>query len=134
VHNNVAKPWRVMVVDTGLDTQTGGRFGVLDIDDRDGTVAGFHEKAKESGSWVNAGFMVMEPGIFDYLDGDATVLEQAPLKRLSAEGRLGVYKYAGFWHCMDTARDKDALEAMWAGGGTKWEAWQERWQTLQSPS
>jgi glucose-1-phosphate cytidylyltransferase len=175
VHSNVAEPWRVTVVDTGLDTQTGGRirrirkytgderflmtygdgvsdvdlpklistheksgkavtlsaiqpggrFGVLDINDRDGTITGFHEKAKENGNWINAGFMVMEPGIFDYLDGDAAVLERTPLQKLSADGKLGVYKHGGFWQCMDTARDKALLENLWQSGRVPWKIWED---------
>jgi glucose-1-phosphate cytidylyltransferase len=173
VHSNVAEPWRVTLVDTGHDTQTGGRirrirkyvegerfmltygdgvsdvdlgellnthessdkivtlsaiqpggrFGVLDINDRDGTITGFHEKGREDGGWINGGFMVMEPGVFDYLDGDATVLERAPLERLSADGGLGVYKHYGFWQCMDTQRDKGLLENLWAHGDAKWKVW-----------
>jgi glucose-1-phosphate cytidylyltransferase len=173
VHSNVAEPWRVTVVDTGQDTQTGGRikrvrdyignerflmtygdgvsdinlpellethdksgktvtlsaiqpggrFGVLDINERDGSITGFHEKAKEDGGWINAGFMVMEPGVFDYIDGDGTAFEREPLQRLSADGKLGVYKHSGFWQCMDTARDKGLLEALWETGGAKWKVW-----------
>jgi glucose-1-phosphate cytidylyltransferase len=103
--------------------QPGGRFGVLDINDRDGAITGFHEKAKEDGVWINAGFMVMEPEVFDYIDGDETVLERVPLQRLSADGKLGVYKHGGFWQCMDTARDKGALETWWMSGGAPWKVW-----------
>jgi len=174
VHSNVAEPWRVTLIDTGLNTQTGGRikriepfignerfmltygdgvsdidlpkllethvksgktvtlsaiqpggrFGVLDINDRDGTITGFHEKANEDGAWINAGFMIMEPEVFDYIDGDSTVFERAPLDRLSSEGKLGVYQHRGYWRCMDTARDKGALEYEWAGGNAKWKVWE----------
>lgn len=173
VHNNVAEPWRVTVVDTGLNTQTGGRikrvapylenkrfmmtygdglsnidlpnllktheksgktvtlsaiqpggrFGVLDVNDRDGTITGFHEKAQEDGSWINAGFMVLEPEIFDYIDGDETIFERTPLERLSADGKLGVYKHSKFWHCMDTQRDRDALDSLWNKGAAPWKVW-----------
>ena len=141
VHSNVAEPWRVTVVDTGLHTQTGGRikriqpyigadrfmltygdgvsdvdlprliqtheqsgmavtlsaiqpggrFGVLDISEDDTTVIGFREKAKEDGGWINAGFMIAEPEVFEYIDDDMTVFERSPLERLSADGKLGVY-------------------------------------------
>jgi glucose-1-phosphate cytidylyltransferase len=104
--------------------QPGGRFGVLDINDRDGAITGFHEKGREDGGWINAGFMVMEPGVFDYIDGDGTALEREPLQRLSADGRLGVYKHYGYWQCMDTQRDKGALETLWAGGGAPWKVWE----------
>ena len=173
VHANIAEPWKVTVVDTGLLTQTGGRikrieqyigserfmmtygdgvsdinlddllttheksgksvtlsaiqpggrFGVLDINDRDGTITGFHEKATEDGSWINAGFMVMEPEVFDYLEDDETVLERKPLERLSADGKLGVYKHQGFWQCMDTARDKGLLEWQWNNNQAPWKVW-----------
>jgi glucose-1-phosphate cytidylyltransferase len=172
-HSNTAEPWRVTVVDTGLNTQTGGRigrikkyvegerflmtygdgvsnidlsklveahdksgktvtlsaiqpggrFGVLDINDRDGTITGFHEKAKEDGGWVNAGFMAMEPEIFNYLKGDSTILERSPLENLSAENKLGVFKHHGFWQCMDTARDNELLENLWNQGNAPWKVW-----------
>lgn len=173
IHNNVAEPWKVTIVDTGLHTQTGGRikriikyvegerffmtygdgvsnielpkllgaheksgktvtlsaiqpggrFGVLDINDRDGTITGFREKAQEDGAWINAGFMIVEPDVFNYIDDDATIFERAPLERLSAEGKLGVYQHNGYWRCMDTARDKYALETEWADGTAKWKVW-----------
>jgi glucose-1-phosphate cytidylyltransferase len=103
--------------------QPGGRFGVLDINDREGTITGFHEKSREDNTWINAGFMVMEPGVFDYLGDDATILERGPMERLSAEGRLGVHKHYGFWQCMDTARDNDLLKALWDGGNAPWKVW-----------
>jgi glucose-1-phosphate cytidylyltransferase len=103
--------------------QPSGRFGVLDINDRDGTIVGFREKAIEENSWINAGFMVMEPDVFQYLDGDSTILERTPLERLSADGKLGVYKHHGFWQCMDTARDKGLLENLWESGHAPWKIW-----------
>lgn len=104
--------------------QPGGRFGVLDINERDGTIVGFREKAIESGSWVNAGFMVVEPEIFDYIDGDDTIFERSPLERLSTENKLGVYQHEGFWACMDTPRDKALLEQAWTTGNAKWKIWE----------
>ena len=103
--------------------QPGGRFGVLDINDRDGSITGFHEKAQEEGAWINAGFMVMEPDVFNYIDGDESIFERQPLETLSAAGKLGVYRHYGYWQCMDTARDKSALEAAWASGSAKWKLW-----------
>ncbi|MDR0271559.1 glucose-1-phosphate cytidylyltransferase [Paenibacillus sp.] len=103
--------------------QPGGRFGVLGINDRDGTITGFREKVEEDGVWINAGFMVMEPEVLDYIDGDLTIFERSPLERLSADGKLGVYKHNNFWACMDTARDKGALESDWASGNAKWKVW-----------
>jgi glucose-1-phosphate cytidylyltransferase len=175
IHNNVAEPWKVTVVDTGLNTQTGGRikriqkyigeeafmmtygdgvsnidlqallerhaasgktvtlsairpggrFGVLDIDDDDKTVVGFVEKGLEAGGWINAGFMMLEPKVFDYIDGDGSIFERAPLETLSAEGMLGVYKHFGFWQCMDTQRDKGQLEAIWSEGTAPWNVWDQ---------
>ena len=105
--------------------QPGARFGVLDINDRDGTITGFHEKAPEDGTWINAGFMVMEPEVFDYLDEDNTILEREPLERLSVMGKLGVYKHYGYWQCMDTQRDKSALENLWNSGNAPWKVWED---------
>ena len=104
---------------TGI--QPGGRFGVLDINDT--TVTAFKEKAKEDGGWINGGFMVVEPELFGYIDDDKTILERAPLQRLSADGKLGVYKHDGFWQCMDTKRDNEALERAWSTGNAKWKVW-----------
>ena len=169
VHQNVAEPWKVTLVDTGLNTQTGarvkrvapyigddsfmltygdglgdvdltalldqhrrsgktvtltgvqpgGRYGVLEL--REESVIGFREKSKEDGGWINAGFMIAEPQLFDYLRADeACVLEQSPMEALAREGRLGVYKHRGFWQCMDTRRDHDQLEAIWNRGNPPW--------------
>ena len=173
VHNNVAEPWKVTLVDTGLDTQTGGRirrvkpyvgdepfmmtygdgvsdvdlsklldqhrnsgmaatltsiqpsgrYGVLDLDEDKNCVVGFREKAQEDSTWINAGFMVLEPEIFDYLNGDRSVFERAPLEKLSSEKKLGVYRHFGYWQCMDTQRDKSALEALWNAGEAPWKVW-----------
>lgn len=175
VHSNVAEPWKVTVVDTGLTTQTGGRirrirkytdnepfmvtygdgvsdidlsallrqhqqgghlvtisaiqpegrFGLLDIDESSHTVTGFREKPVEESSWVNAGFMVMEQGIFDYLTDDACVLERGPIEAISRQGALGVYKHHGFWQCMDNQRDKGTLEKLWREGQAPWRVWDD---------
>lgn len=101
--------------------QPGGRFGVLDVEDK--TVTAFKEKAKEDGGWINAGFMVAEPEIFDYIEDDKTVFEREPLERLAAERKLGVYKHHEYWQCMDTQRDKEALEALWRKGEAPWKMW-----------
>lgn len=173
IHSNVAEPWKVTVVDTGLNTQTGGRikrikpyvgdepflmtygdgvsdidlnalitqhkksgmtatltaiqpsgrYGVLDLDEDKNCVVGFREKAKEDANWINAGFMVLEPGVFDYIDDDFTFFEREPLTRLSADGKLGVYKHYGFWQCMDTQRDKVMLENLWVNEKAPWKVW-----------
>lgn len=173
VHSNSAEPWRVTVVDTGLNTMTGGRvkriqkyvgdetflltygdgvsnvdigqlvayhksqgklatitavnagqrFGVLDLD-ASGRVNAFREKSDSDGSMINGGFMVMEPEVFDYIEGDSTVLERGPLEKLAAEKQLMSYHHHGFWQCMDTQRDKQNLEDWWAGGKAPWKIWE----------
>ena len=173
VHNNAAEPWKVTVVDTGLDTMTGGRihrvkdyvgketflmtygdgvcdvdlselvrfhrehgkiatltavyveqrFGVLEIDACDQAVRAFREKSMADGSRINAGYMVLEPGIFDYLNGDGTVFERETIQRLVADGELCAYKHDGFWQCMDTKREKEKLEEMAARGKAPWMVW-----------
>jgi glucose-1-phosphate cytidylyltransferase len=100
-----------------------GRFGALDIGD-DGNVRSFKEKPDGDGAWINGGFFVMEPGVFNYLkNGDATVLEREPLEGLAKEGRLGAYKHSGFWRAMDTLKDKNELTAMWMAGSAPWALW-----------
>ena len=173
VHNNVAEPWKVTVIDTGLDTMTGGRirrvkdyigdetflmtygdgvcdldvsefvrfhrqhgkiatltavyveqrFGVLEIDSADQAVRAFREKSVADGSRINAGYMALEPEIFDYLKGDETVFEQETIQQLVADGELCAYKHDGFWQCMDTKREKDRLEEMAACGKAPWMVW-----------
>ena len=136
VHNNYSEPWRVTLVDTGLHTMTGGRIkrirdyigdetfmltygdGVSNVD-LDALVA-FH---KQHGKIVNGGFMVLEPGVFDYIEGDDTVFEKAPLEQLAKDGQLMVYRHDGFWKCMDTQRDKMQLEQMWQEGNAPWKLW-----------
>ncbi len=105
--------------------QPSGRYGVLDLDEDKNCVVGFREKATEDANWINAGFMVLEPSVLDYIDGDATAFERKPLERLSAEGRLGVYRHYEYWQCMDTQRDRSALEYVWETGAAKWKVWDE---------
>ena len=103
--------------------QPGGRFGVLDIDEGN-TITSFREKAKEDGGWINGGFMVLEPNIFDYLSTDENcVFEHTPLRQLSHDGQLAAYKHDGFWQCMDTQRDKLLLESYWQNGAAPWKLW-----------
>ena len=173
VHNNVAEPWKVSIVDTGLNTMTGGRikrvrdyigndtfmltygdgvcdinikelydfhkksgklatmtaiqpggrFGTLDIDESN-TIERFSEKRKEDGGWINGGYMVIEPQVIDYIDGDQTVFEREPLERLTAEGQLQAYKHDGFWQCMDTLRDKNLLEELLEQNKAPWKIWE----------
>lgn len=172
IHNNVAEPWKVTIVDTGLSTltggrvkriqkyvgdedfmltygdavsdvniadlvefhkkqgklatltavQPGGRFGTLDISDK-GIIKKFAEKTKESGGWINAGFMVLSPKVFDLIEGDKTIFERYPLEKLSADGQLSAYKHKGFWQCMDTLKEKMYLEELWESGKAPWKVW-----------
>lgn len=100
----------------------GQRFGVLDVEE-DGSISAFREKSDEDGGMINAGFMVLEPKVFDYLDGDDTILERDPLERLAKDGELMAYRHTGFWQCMDTQRDKQKLEELWAKGEAPWKKW-----------
>lgn len=94
------------------------RFGAMIFDgDR---VTRFEEKPQTEAGWINGGFMVMEPGVFEYLKGDATVLEGEPLERLAKDGQLMAYRHEGFWHAMDTVRDRDVLNQLWAKGNAPW--------------
>jgi glucose-1-phosphate cytidylyltransferase len=99
-----------------------GRFGVLDIDAR-GRVRSFREKPDTDGTWINGGFMVLSPRVLDYIDGDATPFEREPLANLARDGELGVYRHTGFWHAMDTLRDKRHLEELWSSGKAPWMMW-----------
>lgn len=172
VHNNTSEPWRVTLVDTGLNTMTGGRVrrikdyignetfmltygdGVSDvnidelvrfhkshgkkatltavsIDQRFGVlgiegdcVKEFREKSKADVSRVNGGFMVLEPSVFDYIKGDDTVFEKGPLEALAKEGELGAFLHNGFWKPMDTQREKQQLEELWASSRAPWRIWE----------
>ena len=174
IHNNVAEPWRVTIIDTGLNTQTGarikrvqkyignerfmltygdgvcdvninnlvayheknaryatmtaiqpgGRFGVLDINENN-IIDRFTEKAKEDGGWINGGFMVLEPEIFNYLNDDPDlVFERAPLECVAKDGQLIAYKHNGFWQCMDTMRDRIILNKMIDNHRAPWMVWE----------
>lgn len=97
------------------------RFGGMVFDgDR---VTEFREKPQTGEGWINGGFFVLEPEVFDYLDGDATVLEGAPLENLARDGQLMAYKHEGFWQCMDTVRDRQLLEGLWKDGSAPWKKW-----------
>lgn len=172
IHNNVAEPWKVTLVDTGLHTMTGGRikrvkdyignepfmltygdgvsnvdmnkllefhkshgklatitsvqpegrFGMLDIQE-DGTILSFKEKKREDVGWINAGFMVLQPEVLDYIEGDSTVFEQAPLMNIARDGQMNAYRHEGFWQCMDTMRDKERLEKLWNDDKAPWKIW-----------
>jgi glucose-1-phosphate cytidylyltransferase len=98
-----------------------GRFGVLDIDD--GLVKSFNEKPKGDGAMINGGFFVLSPRAIQYISSDTTIWEQEPLNALSREGQLMAYEYQGFWHSMDTLRDKLHLEDLWTNGSAPWKKW-----------
>ena len=172
IHNNVVEPWKITLVDTGIDTMTGGRikrirnhvgnepflltygdgvcdvdinkvlefhnknrktvtltavqpgwrFGMLEINDND-LITDFKEKSKEDGGWVNGGFMVVEPEIFDLIEGDDTVFEYGPLEKCAKQGQLKAYRHNGFWQCMDTLRDKNHLDGLIKSGEATWIKW-----------
>jgi glucose-1-phosphate cytidylyltransferase len=103
--------------------QPEGRFGLLGVDAESSAVTQFREKRDGDGAWVNGGFFVLEPDVFDLIDGDDSVWEREPLQRLSAEGRLSAYRHTGFWHPMDTLRDKEHLEQLWQSGQAPWRVW-----------
>lgn len=98
--------------------------GVLNIGG-DNAVHSFREKSKMDSAPINAGYMVLEPKVFDYLTGDDCIFEQEPLRRLAAEGQLMSYQHKGFWQCMDTMREKTELENLWKSGHAPWKVWKE---------
>ncbi len=100
------------------------RFGGLALDEA-GTVTEFSEKPQTGEGWINGGFFVFEPGVFDYLTDDDTILEREPLERLAAEGQLMAYRHEGFWQPMDTIREKQLLEQLWASGKAPWKTWEQ---------
>lgn len=99
-----------------------GRFGAMDLSD-ECDVRAFQEKPKGDGAWINGGFFILEPSVFDKLAGDETVWEQEPLEQLANERQLGAYKHEGFWQPMDTLRDKLHLESLWDSGTAPWRLW-----------
>ena len=94
------------------------RFGGVRIGD--GQVLDFAEKPQSGEGWINGGFFVLEPGVFDYLGDDLTVLEQLPLQNLVRDGQLMAYEHSGYWQCMDTIRERDILENLWVSGSAPW--------------
>lgn len=101
--------------------QPPGRYGALYIDDD--AVEHFQEKPAGDGAWINGGFFVLEPAVIEYIRDDATVWEKDPLQRLCSEKQLGAYKHTGFWQAMDTLREKNYLENLWASGDAPWKVW-----------
>lgn len=106
--------------------QPSGKFGALKIG-QGGVINSFQEKPDGDGNWINGGFMVCEPQVFDYIKGgDETVFERDPLESLAKSGKLNAYKHKGFWHSMDTLKDKNDLTAMWHNGNAPWAIWLKR--------
>ncbi|MGL5151882.1 MAG: glucose-1-phosphate cytidylyltransferase [Clostridium sp.] len=98
-----------------------GRFGVLDIDGD--IITNFKEKPKVEEGWINGGFFVLEPEIFNYIDGDSTIWENEPLEKLCSMNQLAAYKHLGFWYPMDTLKDKNILQELWESGKAEWKVW-----------
>jgi glucose-1-phosphate cytidylyltransferase len=109
------------VLATVTAVQPSGRFGALEV--ADGRVSGFLEKPRGDHAWINGGFFVLEPGVGRYIAGDETVWEREPLERLAREGQLVPYYHEGFWHAMDTIRERQELEALWSSGDAPWCVW-----------
>lgn len=172
VHRKHVEPWRVTIIDTGLNTQTGGRVkrikdyvgdetfmltygdavgdinvkelveyhkshnkigtvsvynfsqnkGVLELSS-DGQVEAFREKSDLDADMINIGFMVFEPALFDYISGDEIIFEKEPMNGLVRDNQLMGYVHKGFWQCMDTLREKEKLECLWASGDAPWKLW-----------
>lgn len=171
VHHKFVEPWKVTLVDTGLETMTGGRlkkikeyvedetfcftygdglsnidiselvkfhklnnlkatvtavqppgkFGILDITGN--KITKFKEKPAGDGNWVNGGFFVLEPEIFEYIKEESTIWEKEPLEKLAEEGQLSAFKHLDFWQPVDTLRDKNNLEKLWSSGNAPWKIW-----------
>jgi glucose-1-phosphate cytidylyltransferase len=146
-HDGQPESWDVTVVDTGLDTMTGGRVRLLAFHERHGRlatvtavrppsrfgalgldgdrVAEFSEKPQTGAGWINGGFFVFERQVLDYLVDDETVLERDPLERLALEGQLMAYRHEGFWEAMDTDRDRKYLNSRWDEGTAPWKVWND---------
>jgi len=106
---------------TMTTVQPPGRFGAVRLDEQ--KVVAFDEKPQGDGAWINGGYFVLSPGVFAYLEDDATVWEREPLERLAADGKLSAFVHRGFWHPMDTLRDKTQLEEYWNSGRAPWKVW-----------
>lgn len=99
------------------------RYGMIDM--VNGQVNSFREKSQSDVGWINGGFMVLDPKVLDYIDGDADMFERAPMERLAEDGQLMCYCHEGFWQCMDTLRDKQKLESLWESGKAPWKLWEK---------
>jgi glucose-1-phosphate cytidylyltransferase len=107
---------------TVTSVQPSGRFGALNLTE-DESVHSFMEKPKGDGAWINGGFFVCEPTVFDYIDGDSTVWEREPMEKIAAQGQMVAFKHEGFWKPMDTLRDKQELEEDWQKNKAQWKTW-----------
>lgn len=103
--------------------QPAGRFGTFQLKEGEARIESFREKPKGDGAWVNGGFFVLEPQVFDFIEGDHTVWEQEPLRELAGRDQLSAYRHEGFWQPMDTLRDKHVLEDLWQSGKAPWKRW-----------
>ncbi|MDL1975131.1 MAG: glucose-1-phosphate cytidylyltransferase [Deltaproteobacteria bacterium] len=103
--------------------QPPGRFGAFNLDRNQDKIPTFKEKPQGDGAWINGGFFVLEPGVMDYISGDSTVWEGEPMEKLAEGGMLSAYRHRGFWHPMDTLRDKNKLEGLWKSGKAPWKRW-----------
>ncbi len=171
VHRKSAESWNITLVDTGINTMTGGRlkkiqkyvdnetfcftygdglanisiteliefhknnntlatvtavqpparFGALELDGN--KVVSFKEKPPGDGNWINGGYFILEPAVFDYVEGDSTVWEKEPVENLSKNNQLSAYRHSGFWQPLDTLRDKNKLEDLWSSGSPPWKVW-----------
>ncbi|MGZ8698057.1 MAG: glucose-1-phosphate cytidylyltransferase [Gaiellaceae bacterium] len=104
-------------------TQPEGRFGALYLGENDGLVTNFREKVNGDGAWINGGFFVLEPRAIDYVSDDSTTWEREPMQQLARDGQLAAYRHTGFWHPMDTLRDRNHLEELWRTGKAPWKLW-----------
>lgn len=111
------------VLATLTAVQPPGWFGTFKLAEGQTKISQFREKPQGDGAWINGGFFVLEPGAIDYIDGDSTVWEREPLQRLAKDGMLAAYRHYGFWHPMDTLRDKMVLEQIWASPNPPWKVW-----------
>lgn len=111
------------VLATLTAVQPEGRFGAFNLREGENKIQSFREKPKGDGASINGGFFVLEPKVMDYIEGDATIWEREPLERLAQDGELAAYRHYGFWHPMDTLRDKNELEALWQSNNAPWKIW-----------
>ena len=103
--------------------QSPGRFGAFKLEQNQHKISAFKEKPKGDGAWINGGFFIVEPSVIDYITDDSTVWEREPMEKLAHDGELAAYRHQGFWHPMDTLRDKNVLEDLWNNGNAPWKVW-----------